>query len=105
MPVVRVSWFGGKNHARKSKVAAEIAKSTAGKTNTDPNYIYAIINASGDETLLSDSETPHAKASSHGGENRVVCGSRQATCLPAVSGQARDADEEPGRMAACHKSP
>jgi 4-oxalocrotonate tautomerase len=42
MPVVRVSWFEGKDYAQKSKVAAEITKSIADNTNTDPKYIYVI---------------------------------------------------------------
>jgi 4-oxalocrotonate tautomerase len=39
MPVVRVSWFEGKDHAQKQKVAAE---SIVRNTGTDPNYIYVI---------------------------------------------------------------
>ncbi|CAA2155368.1 putative tautomerase [Methylobacterium brachiatum] len=42
MPVVRVSWFEGKNHEQKAKVAAEITKSIAGNTGTDPKYVYVI---------------------------------------------------------------
>lgn len=42
MPVVRVSWFEGKDHAQKKKVAAEITESIARNTGTDPNYIYVI---------------------------------------------------------------
>jgi 4-oxalocrotonate tautomerase len=42
MPVVRVSWFAGKNHTQKEKVAAEITESIVRNTGTDPNYIYVI---------------------------------------------------------------
>jgi 4-oxalocrotonate tautomerase len=42
MPVVRVSWFEGKDHAQKQKVAAEITESIVRHTATDPNYIYVI---------------------------------------------------------------
>ena len=42
MPVVRVSWFEGKDHDQKQKVAAEITESIARNTATDPNYIYVI---------------------------------------------------------------
>jgi len=42
MPVVRVSWFEGKDHAQKEKVAAEITESIVRHTATDPNYIYVI---------------------------------------------------------------
>ena len=42
MPVVRVSWFEGKEHAQKSKVAAEITDSIVRHTATDPKYIYVI---------------------------------------------------------------
>jgi len=42
MPVVRVSWFEGKDHAQKQKVAAEITESIVRNTATDPNYIYVI---------------------------------------------------------------
>ncbi|CAM3835629.1 4-oxalocrotonate tautomerase family protein (plasmid) [Polaromonas hydrogenivorans] len=42
MPVVRVSWFEGKDHAQKQKVAADITESIARNTATDPNYIYVI---------------------------------------------------------------
>ncbi len=42
MPVVRVSWFEGKDHAQKQKVAAEITQSIVRNTATDPNYIYVI---------------------------------------------------------------
>jgi len=42
MPVVRVSWFEGKNHAQKQKVAAEITESIVRHTGTDPNYIHVI---------------------------------------------------------------
>ncbi len=42
MPVVRVSWFEGKEHAAKEAVAAEITQSIVKNTGTDPNYIYVI---------------------------------------------------------------
>jgi 4-oxalocrotonate tautomerase len=42
MPVVRVSWFEGKDQAQKQKVAAEITDSIVCNTGTDPNYIYVI---------------------------------------------------------------
>jgi len=42
MPVVRVSWFAGKNHEQKKKVAAEITESIARNTATDPKYVYVI---------------------------------------------------------------
>lgn len=42
MPVVRVSWFEGKDHRQKEKVAAEITESIVRHTATDPNYIYVI---------------------------------------------------------------
>lgn len=42
MPVVRVSWFEGKSHDEKAKVAAEITDSIVRNTGTDPSYIYVI---------------------------------------------------------------
>jgi 4-oxalocrotonate tautomerase len=42
MPVVRVSWFEGKDHDQKAKVAAEITESIVRNTATDPAYIYVI---------------------------------------------------------------
>jgi 4-oxalocrotonate tautomerase len=42
MPVVRVSWFEGKDHAQKQKVAAEITESIVRHTKTDANYVYVI---------------------------------------------------------------
>ncbi|SFB20931.1 4-oxalocrotonate tautomerase [Collimonas sp. OK607] len=42
MPVVRVSWFEGKNAAAKKAVAAEITESIVKNTGTDPQYIYVI---------------------------------------------------------------
>lgn len=42
MPVVRVSWFEGKDHEQKAKVAAEITDSIVRNTGTDPKYIYVI---------------------------------------------------------------
>lgn len=42
MPVVRVSWFEGKDAKAKQAVAKEITESIAKNTATDPNYIYVI---------------------------------------------------------------
>lgn len=42
MPVVRVSWFAGKSHAEKEKVAAEVTESIVRNTGTDARYIYVI---------------------------------------------------------------
>ena len=42
MPVVRVSWFEGKDHEQKQKVAAEITDSIVRNTGTDAKYIYVI---------------------------------------------------------------
>jgi 4-oxalocrotonate tautomerase len=42
MPVVRVSWFEGKDTAAKKAVAAEITESIVKNTGTDPKYIYVI---------------------------------------------------------------
>lgn len=42
MPVVRVSWFEGKSHEMKEKVAAEITESIVRNTETDAKYVYAI---------------------------------------------------------------
>lgn len=42
MPVVRVSWFEGKNTQTKQAVAADITNSIVKHTGTDPNYIYII---------------------------------------------------------------
>ena len=42
MPVVRVSWFAGKDAAAKKAVAAEITESIVKNTGTDPAYIYVI---------------------------------------------------------------
>ncbi|MFY0524154.1 tautomerase family protein [Archangium gephyra] len=42
MPVVRVSWFEGKSHEMKEKVAAEITDSIVRNTATDAKYIYVI---------------------------------------------------------------
>ena len=42
MPVVRVSWFSGKDAAAKKAVAAEITESIVRNTGTDPKYIYVI---------------------------------------------------------------
>ena len=42
MPVVRVSWFSGKDAQTKQAVAAEITESIVRNTGTDPNYIYVV---------------------------------------------------------------
>lgn len=42
MPVVRVSWFEGKNEDQKQAVAKEITESIVKNTGTDANYIYII---------------------------------------------------------------
>lgn len=42
MPVVRVSWFEGKDATAKKAVAAAITESIVKNTGTDPNYIYVI---------------------------------------------------------------
>jgi 4-oxalocrotonate tautomerase len=42
MPVVRVTWFEGKEAKAKKVVAAEITESIVKHTGTDPKYIYVI---------------------------------------------------------------
>ena len=42
MPVVRVSWFKGKDATAKKAVAAEITESIVRNTGTDPKYIYVL---------------------------------------------------------------
>ncbi|QDG94679.1 tautomerase (plasmid) [Rhizobium sp. NIBRBAC000502774] len=42
MPVVRVSWFSGKDAKAKAAVAAEITESIVKNTGTDPSYIYVL---------------------------------------------------------------
>ena len=42
MPVVRVSWFEGKDTPTKQAVAAEITESIVRNTGTDAKYIYVI---------------------------------------------------------------
>jgi 4-oxalocrotonate tautomerase len=42
MPVVRVTWFEGKDSEAKQAVAKEITESIVKSTGTDPNYIYVI---------------------------------------------------------------
>jgi 4-oxalocrotonate tautomerase len=42
MPVVRVSWFEGKQPAAKKAVAAEITESIVRNTGTKAEYIYVI---------------------------------------------------------------
>ncbi|MFM2059783.1 MAG: hypothetical protein RLY71_4168, partial [Pseudomonadota bacterium] len=42
MPVVRVSWFEGKDAKAKKAVAADITDSIVRHTGTDASYIYVI---------------------------------------------------------------
>lgn len=42
MPVVRVTWFEGKETTTKQTVAADITDSIVRNTGTDPKYIYVI---------------------------------------------------------------
>jgi 4-oxalocrotonate tautomerase len=42
MPVVRISWFAGKDTPTKQAVAADVTASIARHTGTDPNYVYVI---------------------------------------------------------------
>jgi len=42
MPVVRISWFEGKDSGQKQKVASEVTDSIVRNTGTDPQYIYVI---------------------------------------------------------------
>ena len=42
MPVVRVTWFEGKEKETKAVVATEITDSIVKNTGTDPAYIYVI---------------------------------------------------------------
>lgn len=42
MPVVRISWFSGKDTPTKQIVAAEVTESIARHTGTDPNHIYVV---------------------------------------------------------------
>lgn len=42
MPVVRVSWFSGKDAEAKAAVAAEITESIVKNTGTDASYIYVL---------------------------------------------------------------
>lgn len=42
MPVVRVSWFAGKDTPTKQKVAQEITESIVRNTDTEAKYIYVI---------------------------------------------------------------
>lgn len=66
MPVVRVSWFEGKDAATKNAVAAEITESIVKNTGTNPDYIYVIFedvapsNWAGGEKLYG--EAPDAPA-------------------------------------------
>lgn len=42
MPVVRVTWFEGKEARTKAAVAAEITESIVKHTGTDASYIYVV---------------------------------------------------------------
>ena len=42
MPVVKVTWFEGKDAAAKAAVAKDITDSIVKHTGTDPSYIYVI---------------------------------------------------------------
>ena len=42
MPIVKISWFEGKTHEQKAKVAAEVTESIVRNTGTDPAYIYVL---------------------------------------------------------------
>jgi 4-oxalocrotonate tautomerase len=42
MPVVRVTWFEGKDATAKQAVAAEITESIVKHTGTDASYIYVV---------------------------------------------------------------
>lgn len=42
MPVVRVTWFEGKDSKAKQAVAADITESIFRNTGTDPKYTYVV---------------------------------------------------------------
>lgn len=42
MPIVRVTWFEGKDAVAKAAVAAEITESIVKHTGTDASYIYVV---------------------------------------------------------------
>jgi 4-oxalocrotonate tautomerase len=42
MPVVRVTWFDGKDARAKKAVAADITESIQRHTGTDPKWVYVI---------------------------------------------------------------
>jgi len=42
MPVVKVTWFQGKDATAKAEVAKDITDSIVKHTGTDPSYIYVI---------------------------------------------------------------
>jgi 4-oxalocrotonate tautomerase len=42
MPVVRVTWFEGKDATAKKAVAADITESIVKHTGTDASYIYVV---------------------------------------------------------------
>jgi 4-oxalocrotonate tautomerase len=70
MPVVRVTWFEGKQHEAKQAVAADITNSIVRHTGTDPKYIYVIFEDvapsdwAGEGKLFGGGEAPSAAKSS-----------------------------------------
>jgi len=62
------------------------------------------INAGGDEALLSDSETLHAKASEQGVNVTLSVVPGMQHVFPALSGRAPEADEELARIAGWYKN-
>ena len=62
------------------------------------------ITAGGDETLLSDSETLHAKAKAHGVKAVLSVVPGMQHVFPALAGRAPEADQELGRIAAWYKN-
>ena len=42
MPIVRITWFEGKETSTKQKVAEEITESITKNTDTDAKYVYVI---------------------------------------------------------------
>jgi acetyl esterase/lipase len=61
------------------------------------------INAGGNETLLSDSETLHAKAKAQGVKTVLSVVPGMQHVFPALAGRAPEADQELGRIAAWYK--
>jgi monoterpene epsilon-lactone hydrolase len=68
------------------------------------NFPPLYIAAGGDETLLSDSETLHAKAKAQGVKTVLSVVPGMQHVFPALSGRAPEADQELGRIAAWYKS-